>query len=121
MRRSETAATGDGAAPSIRCLVLTRTWDAKVPPTFQSRPTAAADAGHDFVSYFVGAAGAADEELVDVEFVGEKFFAAFAHGLEMFPESLEQLFLEVAVTGAAFLKLSCMSATSSFVPNKEKR
>jgi hypothetical protein len=53
-----------------------------------------ADAGHDFVSYFVGTAGAADEKLVDVKFVGEKFFAAFAHGWKCFHSLSNSCFLK---------------------------
>src|SRR5438552_570394 len=44
------------------------------------------------------------EDIVDIRFVGEDFFAAFAHWGEIFPKLLEQFPLEIAVTGAAFLK-----------------
>ena len=48
--------------------------------------------------------GAAGEHVVDVRFVGQNFFPAFAHRRKIFPEFFEELFFEVAVAGAAFAK-----------------
>ena len=61
-----------------------------------------ADAIHDLIGDFVGALGAFGEDVVDVRFVLENFFPAFAHWREIFPEFLEQLFLEIAVASSAF-------------------
>ena len=59
---------------------------------------------YDLICYFVRALGATPENVVDVRFVGQDFFAAFAHRGEIFPKLLEKLFLEIAVTGTAFLE-----------------
>ena len=48
-----------------------------------------ANAVHDLIGNFVGVPRAAGEDIVDIRFVLENFFTAFAHRREIFPEFLE--------------------------------
>ena len=63
-----------------------------------------ADARHDFAGDFVGALGAAGEDVVDVGFVGQDFLPAFAHWGKILPHFFEEFFLEIAITSAAFFE-----------------
>ena len=78
-----------------------------------------ANAVHDLIGNFVGALRAAGEDIVDIRFVLENFFTAFAHRREIFPEFFEQLFLEIAVAVPPFTNRSRMSAISSFDATSE--
>ena len=49
----------------------------------------------------------------------QNFFAAFAHRREIFPEFFEQLFLEIAVAGAAFFK--SLAHVRDFIFRREQR
>ena len=65
-----------------------------------------ADAFHDLLGNFVGAFCAVGKDVVDVRFVIQNFFAAFAHRRKILPQFIEELFFEIAVTSAAKIPAS---------------
>ena len=60
---------------------------------------------HHLIGHFVRAFSAAGKDVVDVRFIGQDLFAAFAHRREVIPQFFEELLLEITVPGAAASKL----------------
>ena len=78
-----------------------------------------ADAFHHLVRDFISASRAFFQNVVDVRFIGQDFFAAFAHWREIFPKFLENLFLEIAVAVPPFRNCSRIAAISSLDATSE--
>src|ERR1051325_4976816 len=78
-----------------------------------------ANAIHHLIRNLVGMARAAREHIVNVRFVLENFLTPFAHRREIFPELLEQLFLEIAVASSAFYE--CFAHFRDFTFGRDQR